>query len=659
MSVVVRLALAALLFGVVGLGTAHAQQQAGCKQSGTVTPGHIATWTTNCVLQDGGTPTNPQITGGVGVASGNQQSICTQNSKSGAVSQLCLGSPPTGGVLTFSTLGGGTPLPFQFVINGVTYTWPFPSAPINVPFLAATSFGVVADGVTSNDVALANAVNACAAAGTALYLPPGQILLSGAATINLRNCAVHGVGVPGGLLGTPSSYGSMFLFTSISVKPFNIGSNWSMSDVNFFWPNQTVGTQFYPPLFSPVSETTSTTDWYLDHVNIINAYDGIVTGGGRFNVTDSNIYAMRDAFRVANIGDSFRLNGIHFTPGPWFTMTNFTAPYTNVSSTNVILHAQAGGNNTINFSAVNIGAFAWGTSVKIDASVTVGETEFDGLFDTIQTMIDASASGAVWAGYSQTPIRGSAGCFSTCFKLGATGTLFIDGWTGGSSKTFVESAGASVYLSNVFAPGVGSIADGNDYYFVHLTANPGGGAVISLRNNSTTGVPSSVKVHGLTTDVAAARLIIQNSDFSFFNDVINAQSASTTVIQGNWSIGTQGSQSLIASSLATGGHGISYSNNVWDKPPQATITAGFGTGPTIQGGFSGVIFAGTGSTTGGSFQLPFVPIGPAGGSCNFTPSIGSNISASVSGSPPTWNILSENNIAGGQLFYNCGGVAQQ
>lgn len=522
--------------------------------------------------------------------------------------------------------------------------------------------GVKPDGVTPNDAAMKSATDACAALGATLILPPGQILLNGHGnvTTNLRNCSVVGSGVPGGTLGIPGSYGTMFLLTSTSVKPFNIGNNWSMSSVNFFWPNQTTGTQFYPPLFSPATETADTHDWYLDHVNIINAYDGVVTGGGRFNVTDSNIYAMRDAFRVGNIGDSFRLTGIHFTPGPWFTMTNNTAPYTNVSGTNTMIHAQTGGNNVVNFAAFNIGAFAWGNFVKVDSATTAGEIEFDVLLDTVQTVIDASASGAAWAGASQTPIRGSAGCYSTCFKMGASSTLFIDGWTGGSSKTFVETAGSNVYLDNVFAPGVGSIADGGDYYFVHLTANPGGGAVISLHNNTVIGLPSSTKVHGVTTDVAAARIDIQGNSFQYLNDDINVQSAATTIIGGNWSIATQGTASVITSTLLSGGHGISWFGNLFDKPPQAMVTS-CGTGCTVQGGFAGFIAIGsTNPTTGFQLTLPFTPLGPGGGACTFTPSIGVILGGGPTGvSPPTWNIGSSADIHGAQIFYNCGGISQQ
>src|ERR1035437_9153833 len=183
----------------------------------------------------------------------------------------------------------------------------------NVAFYAS-AFGVKADGITSDDVAMAAAVDATAAAGAAiLFLPVGSILLTGAATINLRKCHMVGAGVQ---VGDPISggiSGTTFLLTSTSVKPFNIGSEWAISGCNFFWPNQLYGVTFYPPLLSPTTEITSTANWYMDHCVIVNAYDGIVAAGGAFEITDSYIYACRDAFRIANIGDSFRINGVHFT----------------------------------------------------------------------------------------------------------------------------------------------------------------------------------------------------------------------------------------------------------------------------------------------------------------------------------------------------------
>ena len=77
---------------------------------------------------------------------------------------------------------------------------------------------LAADGVTSDDVALARAAEACDRAGTRLVLPAGKILLTGAATIVLNHCAMVGVGAPAG--DKTGDYGTTILLTSETVPPF-------------------------------------------------------------------------------------------------------------------------------------------------------------------------------------------------------------------------------------------------------------------------------------------------------------------------------------------------------------------------------------------------------------------------------------------------------
>jgi hypothetical protein len=78
---------------------------------------------------------------------------------------------------------------------------------------------LAADGVTSDDVALAKAAAACEAAGTRLVLPAGKILLTGTATIVLNRCAMVGAGAPAG--NRTGDYGTTILLTSETVPPFN------------------------------------------------------------------------------------------------------------------------------------------------------------------------------------------------------------------------------------------------------------------------------------------------------------------------------------------------------------------------------------------------------------------------------------------------------
>jgi hypothetical protein len=652
------LLLVTLLFFSV---SAHAQP--GCRQTGKVTPGHIASWATDCVLQDGGTPADPQITGGLGVASGNQQSICTQNAKTGATSQLCLGSTPTGGVLTYSTLGGGSPLPFQFVINGVTYTWPFPGQPINVPFLAATSFGVVADGTTSNDIAMANAVSACSTLGATLWLPPGKILLTGAATITLENCQLIGSGSFASNGATNAGWGTTFLLTSTSVAPFYIGSHFSIEGVNFYWPNQT-GAVVYPRLFGDKPSSPAAVLWSMDHVAILNAYDGFVqntgTDWGGNIISDSILYAVHDLFNMNNITDTIKIDA-GFTPGAWLNACNHTcfAAVTAAAQNNHIIHATAGSGLNLYMTGWT---FAWRDGFLLDSGSGIGLTSVNLTWDGVATLIDAS-SGGFWAGGNQ--FQGLGNCYLTnfatptargnnpCFAMGAGSELTLNGFQAAfSAGSFITTAGSNIHLLNSAIGEVGVIADGGDYYAIHATANPGG-LVIEAKGNDLFGFSGSTKAHGITTDVAATRTIIQNNQMSFFNDDVNIQSSPTTNISGNWSISTQGSSSI----LISGTNPVMYANNLWDKPPVAAVSA-CGPGATITGAFNGVAVVGsTNPTSSCTITLPWIPYGVNAGLCLFGGLIGTpNLGANFTLTPlPQWTIVAGSDFHNGQITFQCPG----
>ena len=100
---------------------AHAQ----VKQSGNITPGHPAMWTTNGVISDGGPPSNGALSG-LGTTF-NGTAYC-QNSNfptNGAYNQLCLGTTTTGGgYLSFFNKAGATGGLF-FNVNGTIYPFPF------------------------------------------------------------------------------------------------------------------------------------------------------------------------------------------------------------------------------------------------------------------------------------------------------------------------------------------------------------------------------------------------------------------------------------------------------------------------------------------------------------------------------------------------------
>jgi hypothetical protein len=679
-----------LVAGLLLVGSAfsaHAQNPA-CKQSGQVTPGHIATWTTDCVLQDGGTPANPQITGGVGVASGNQQSICTQNSKTGAVSQICLGSPATGGFLDFETLGGGPSLPFKLRINGVDYTFPFPSTPINLPFLAATTFGVVADGVTSDDAAMRNAVAACATAGTALMLPPGRILLSSSTPIIFGNCAMFGVGSPAGNSGAGNKYGTTFLLTSTAVSPgvFVLTGNGRMSGINFYQPSQT-GASVYPPVLTDAGNV-SVAFMYFDHIGVVNVYDFAVQGSTSnwvtWNWSDSFMYAAHDLFRLAQTSDSWRMSNIHFTHAMWASIVGYptVAAYLNTADmNNTIIHVTAGGNVQINI--VNGTSFAWRYGIRTDNGGLFGGNYVEGAFDGIGTFLDTSAGGCAsgttftgsnWFGYI--PVFSTSGSVSgtgnaPMFNLGSgAGNChgpIINGLQASQPTVgdFIDSTGQEITVSNSVIA-FGNANDGNDYYGIHLSAGGGAHPLLIANNNIFVGGASpSAKLHGIKSDVATTFIASLNFMSGLHDGANITLSAATAQFQNNQILSTSGTSSILTSGTGT----LSASGNIVDKPTPPAISAcgtGAHTGPFGGSGgagpTSGVITAGT-STTSCVLTFPWAPYGES--SCTFTARTPVWLSAAKAGSagaPPVWTIQGYTasgtltDLGGLEIFYNCPGL---
>jgi hypothetical protein len=95
-------------------------------QSGTVTPGHPAVWTTSGVVQDGGTPTSPAMTGvGIQKASGTAVSISTAVSPS-PYNFFGLGFDPLTGnaQIQVQNYNGAPAVGLQYIINGAVFPFP-------------------------------------------------------------------------------------------------------------------------------------------------------------------------------------------------------------------------------------------------------------------------------------------------------------------------------------------------------------------------------------------------------------------------------------------------------------------------------------------------------------------------------------------------------
>jgi len=304
--------------------------------------------------------------------------------------------------------------------------------------------------------------------------------------------------------------------------------------------------------------------------------------------------------------------------------------------------------------AFSIGMFAMGTAIKIDNGATVGISEAHFLLDGIGTVIDAS-SGGHWAGSANAPLSGSVGCNDTCFKMGSSSSLFLNGFHGSSQKSFVEIDDGFVDIANSQISNIGLKDDGADYYVVHSTGNSGG-MNIHVRGSTLQGKTSSPHVHGIKTDVAVARLTVVDSSFTYFQDDLDIQAAASTIITNNTGVATLGPESIIHTRMGYGGS-VVYRNNLWDKPPISVATA-CGAGCAVAGGaFSGYIAVGsTGPTTTGTLTLPWSPYGAGGGLCRFYVNGNATVIAAGTAGNGVWNWNSNGiDVKNTAMFFSCPG----
>jgi hypothetical protein len=544
-----------------------------------------------------------------------------------------------------------------------------------LPVLDGRNFGIIADGTTSNDTALAAAATACAAAGTRLILPPGQIKLTGITSITLKDCTIEGAGFTAGNNGDLASYGTTILLTSTTQKPFVCGSNWSMFGINFYWPNQT-GAVVYPALISDDGAHICTAI-HLDHIGIVNAYDGFVQTSAidwsNWDITNFSMWAVHDLFKLNQTGDSWRLGVGHFTHGLWANIAGYSviSAYLNTADQhNSILHVTSGAGVT--WIMTGISSFAWRTLVKVDAGGNFINSLVDGAFDGISIFADTSAgataclsnttfTGAGWASYI--PVFSNTGVVTTsgndpAFNLGAGNvschgplirTLDDSGPTTGS---FMVSAGQEIDIQGSVLT-FGAANDGTDYYAAHITANPGE-STLSVQNSQFLPGAATTKMHGIKNDVAMNQMDIRGNRGLNLNEMASLVLGTTpATFTGNSAYQTQGSVSLLTSGTGQ----LSYGNNNLDKPPVAGSLV-CGAGATIAGATSGTIIVGsTNPTTSCAFKLPFTLLGGGGASCLFQGSTAATLGAVTDvGTPPTWTVTSSADIHGSQIFWSCPGT---
>ena len=187
-----RILLALLLLG--GATAASAQT---VQQSGSVTPGHIASWATSGVIQDAGTATAGKINtfglygnGGTPLAITNS---ATQGPFSGAYSQMGLGISHSAAYINIGNYGGDPVSAFQINING-TNVFSAGTSGVSLPlaqgliFVGNTS-GVAAPVALSQDcsITFTGAITCLSTNGVPFTTAATTALGTSGATIPLNN----------------------------------------------------------------------------------------------------------------------------------------------------------------------------------------------------------------------------------------------------------------------------------------------------------------------------------------------------------------------------------------------------------------------------------------------------------------------------------------
>ncbi len=543
----------------------------------------------------------------------------------------------------------------------------------DVPTLAGVldglSYGIRADGITSDDVAIQTAFAACAAAGKTLMLPQGQILIDGSAvtTAIIKNCHIIGHGVP---TGDSPNRGTTFLLTSTVVKPFIIGSNWSMEGVSFYWPNQTSGTTVYPPLFSD-DTLSGADDVTLRQTTIINAYDGfkqtVPLGWSRWNISDSYFYAVHDTFSIANTPDSWRMTNVEFAPGPWINILGLSpavqAAINAAAQVNSMFHVT--GNGTTGFTLFTrnfIGfAYRYGFNIDVGGALTNGDIVMS--MDGTGTFVDSSSGGIT----SGTTFSGAGNnSFRVVYVAGAptfTGNdpaFFFGGNGDATIRDFglplargsaILTKGASLTITGMSA-NYAQALDGTNYYGLELLANV---SRVELLSSDFFG-QADIHSHGIFATSTLHEMRIQNNSFINLNEAMTLSTTGTdaTMITGNFSSGTVGANTVVISGTGP----VSYRANQFDKAPNASVS-NCGTSPSVSGATSGIIQIGSGGpVTSCKLTLPWVVSGVAPtGVCIPVSTISTLSISALSGSPASWTFASTGavDMTGGQIFFNCGG----
>lgn len=440
---------------------------------------------------------------------------------------------------------------------------------------------LAADGVTSDDVALAKAAAACDAAGSRLVLPPGTILLTGAATVVLNHCAMTGVGAPAGDHTGP--YGTTILLTSETVPPFVLETGWQIAGINFYWPNQTTGRVRYPPLFSDGGIGHGFAHGIINNITIVNAYDGMTSTPGSVSgdvkISNSTMWAYHYLFNLTNTGDSWAMSNNRFTPGPLGNICSFSAAclsaINEANHVNALFHITAGG--TVTLVVHSSETFSWRYGILIDSGAVLGASIFDVAWDGMGSLIDSSSGGIYAFQNNFTGSMSECGIVvfggtsvgnAPCFNLGFGSGLFLyDFRTDGSRGDWLLGAGGNtVQIDHLTLANFGTANDGNNYYLIHFVRPTNS---LTLRNSQLGGLPSNP--HEIAVNIGTntmANTVIQNCVFNFMNESIAGVTNNQVMVTGNTSFNSNtGGKSVDLRGTGS----MVYGNNFWDIPPTALL----------------------------------------------------------------------------------------
>lgn len=533
---------------------------------------------------------------------------------------------------------------------------------------------LVADGVTSDDVALKAAVAVCSSTGGWLFLPAGKIALTGAAgTINPSNCKIIGTGFPGGTVGAPFSWGTTFIITNTTTPVFTGGalsnntggSGFSMEGFGAYWPNQT-GNTVYPPFFTDLGNA-QVNGAYIHNIQLINCYQCFLQAANsdwwNWAISDSSIYGVLDGFNVYSTCESWRMSNVHFTAGLWTLAfaSGSTSPtyavngYINIADAqNAMIHVPHTSACGVTVVATNITSFAWRYAVLVDDGGRFINSPFSGSLDGVGTFLKlngtGTAQGSTFSGsgwvscVEHFPTSGidtfgcSPGASSApaAFDLGVGGAPIIKSYQGGGQGSFITSGGAGMVIEGAdvsFGNHNNGTFDTTDYYCAHTTANTGGTGLVAQNMHCSPAGTTGTKMHGIVADAALNLFTVQGLDISNANEAVSTPTGGTITLTGITARTTTGSVSMV---LPGTGEVLYHGNNV-DKPAKATLTAGCGgAGSSVTGGIRGSFTPDNTSANTCDLTLPWVPYGGTG-NCSFFPRQASALNAFRSATK-TWTV---------------------